>query len=147
MRYPPLRYSPIKSWVDVSDIFFFFCSGEGKGESEGWEGRGTIVHGKCQEGGVSPAGAGGGEGPGGCLRGIGRGGLNIFFRGRNSHQEIKSALPPQKPKIPPPKTRNFMGMGFSCRKNAFFQAPIKKWRSHFQPQNCGQKNLRTRGFF
>ena len=32
-------------------------------------------------------GLGEGEGPGGCLRGIG-GGLNIFFRGRNSHQVI-----------------------------------------------------------
>ena len=31
----------------------------------------------------------GGEGPGGCLRGIGGGGgLNIFFRGRNSHQAL-----------------------------------------------------------
>ena len=40
--------------------------------------------------------------------------------------KIKSALlpPPQNPKSPP-KARNFMGMGFSCRKNAFFQAPIK----------------------
>ena len=39
-------------------------------------------------GGVSLAG-GGGEAmvPGGCLRGIGGGGgLNIFFRGRNSHR-------------------------------------------------------------
>ena len=30
------------------------------------------------------------------------------------------------PKIPPPlQNENFMGMGFSCRNNAFFQAPIK----------------------
>ena len=28
----------------------------------------------------------GGEGPGGCLQGISGEGLNIFFRGRNSHQ-------------------------------------------------------------
>ena len=42
--------------------------------------------------------------------------------------KIKSALPPPKKKkqnTPPPKTRNLMDMAFSCRKNAFFQAPIK----------------------
>ena len=37
--------------------------------------------------------------------------------------KIKSTLP--RPKPPPPKRRNFMDMGFSCRKNAFFQVPIK----------------------
>ena len=41
--------------ADVSDIFYFFCSGEGGGSP-----------GRC-------AGAGG-EGPGGCLRGIWGGG-------------------------------------------------------------------------
>ena len=35
-------------------------------------------------GGVSRVG--GGEGPGGCLRGMWGVELNIFFRGRNSHQ-------------------------------------------------------------
>ena len=43
--------------------------------------------------------------------------------------KIKSALPPpqkkKQKKYPPPKTRNSMGIGFSCRKNACFQAPIK----------------------
>ena len=41
--------------------------------------------------------------------------------------KIKSALPPPpKTQNPPPKTRSFMEkMGFSCRKSAFFQAPIK----------------------
>ena len=39
--------------------------------------------------------------------------------------KIKSALPsPKKSKIPP-KTRNCMDMGASCRKSAFFRAPIK----------------------
>ena len=47
---------------------------------------------------------------------------------------------PPKPKIPPPpKTRNFMDMGFSCRTDAFFPGVHKIWRSHFRPQNCGQK--------
>ena len=52
-------------------ILFFFCSGEGKGESV-W---------KCQEGGGLPGGWGAG-----CLRGTffwGGGGLNSFFRRRN----------------------------------------------------------------
>ena len=38
--------------------------------------------------------------------------------------KIKSALPPN-PKYHPPLTRNFTDIGFSCRKNAFFQAPMK----------------------
>ena len=37
-------------------------------------------------GGLRVGGGGGGEELGGCLRGTWRGGLNIFFRGRNSHQ-------------------------------------------------------------
>ena len=46
-----------------------------------------------RRGGCSPlaSGGGGGERPGGCLRGFGGGGLNIFFRGPNSHQVLVSA--------------------------------------------------------
>ena len=41
------------SLVDVPDIFYFFCSGDGKGESEGRRGGGgTIFHGKFQERGA-----------------------------------------------------------------------------------------------
>ena len=72
------------SSVDVSDIFYFFCSGgEGKG-----------VRGAVRVGGVGillkmPGGGGGGlpkngegdKGPGGCLRGIGVGGAKYFFSG------------------------------------------------------------------
>ena len=68
--------------VDVSDIFHFFCSGEWKGEFEApGRGGGAIFYGKSQGGGGGlPGGWGrGGEGPGGCLRGIWVGGLNIFF--------------------------------------------------------------------
>ena len=76
--------------VDVSDIFYFFCSGRGKGESEApGGGRGRFFFLKIQEGG-SPGG-GGAEGPGGSLRRIGElgGGLNIFCRGRNAHQVLQ----------------------------------------------------------
>ena len=64
---------------------FFFCSGEGKGESEApGAGGGLTFHENPRRGGVSGrVGPGAGEGPGGCLWGIFGGGLNIFFRGRN----------------------------------------------------------------
>ena len=62
-------------------IFFIFSAlGRGKGESEAPK--------------RSPGG-GGAEGPGGCLRRIGelgKGGLNIFFSGRDAHQEFDSAI-------------------------------------------------------
>ena len=73
--------------ADVSDIFYFFLLGEGKGESEA-AGRGAVRYfiDNPRRGGGSPGGA---KGPGGCLRRIGDlggGGLNIFVRGRNVHQ-------------------------------------------------------------
>ena len=52
--------------VDVSDIFYFFCLGQGKGESEGPGGVGGDFSCKIPEGGGSPRRVGGGEGPGGC---------------------------------------------------------------------------------
>ena len=67
--------------MDVSDIFIFFCSGRGKGESEApgrGGGFGCLL--KMPGGGGSP----GREGLGGCLRRIEEfwgGGLNIFFSG------------------------------------------------------------------
>ena len=63
--------------------------------------------------------------------------------------KIKSALPPPPPKTqntPPPKTWNFMDRGFSCRKNAFFQVPIKLAQPFPAPE-LRTKVLRTRGFF
>ena len=61
--------------------------------------------------------------------------------------KIKSALPPQpkkKPKIPPPpppQNAEFDGKnGFSCRKNAFFQASIKLAQPFPAPE------LRTKNF-
>ena len=56
------KVAPIAS-VDVSDIFYFFCSGEGKGESrrqEGGEGRFLIENARTGGGGLP--GEGGGRG-------------------------------------------------------------------------------------
>ena len=64
--------------VDVSD--FFFCSGEGKRESERWKRGGTALYGRSQRGGgLLRKGGGGLRAPGGCLRGI-LGGGGDFFR-------------------------------------------------------------------
>ena len=68
-------YNSVKSLfsclVDVSDIFYFFCLGGGKGECEASGGGGGFDFcWKSQEGGGFP-GRGGAEGPGGCLRRIG----------------------------------------------------------------------------
>ena len=73
--------------VDVSDIFYFSCSGEGKGESEApgrWGGDFLLKI----PGGGSPSRVGaGGRGAGRVFAGIfGGGGVNIFFWGRISHQ-------------------------------------------------------------
>ena len=73
-----------KAWWTFRIYFYFFCSGEAKAESEaaGREGgRGLGGGGSRRRGGGRP------RGPGGCLRGIGGGRLNIFLGGRNSHQE------------------------------------------------------------
>ena len=67
-----------RSLVDVSDIFHFFCLGEGKGESEAPGGEGDIFLLKIPGRVVSRAG--------GADWG---GGVNFFFRGRNSYQDEK----------------------------------------------------------
>ena len=79
--------------MDVSD-FFFFGLGEGKGESGATGtagGFGFSLKIPGGGGGLPGEGGGGERGPRGCLRGIwgGGGGLNIFFRGRNSLQDIQ----------------------------------------------------------
>ena len=68
--------------------FLFFLLGGGEGGVRGaGGGRGVIFCGKSQGGGVLPGGWGrGSEGPEGVCGEGGGGGLNIFFRGRNSHQ-------------------------------------------------------------
>ena len=78
----------VKNLVDVSDIFYFFLLGEGEGRVRGAGRGGRLIFIENPRRGVLQRG--GAEAPGGCLRRIGEfggGGLNIFFRGRNVHQE------------------------------------------------------------
>ena len=84
--------------VDVSDIFYFFLLGEGRGnlrrQDRGGGGIGFLL--KIPGGGGVSKEA---EGPGGCLwriRNLGVGGLNIFFRGRNVLQDYFGFQPPWK---------------------------------------------------
>ena len=68
--------------MDVSNILYFFCSGEGKGESGATArgGGGFFFIENSRRGGGLPGG--GGEGSGGCLRGIwggGEGAKYLFF--------------------------------------------------------------------
>ena len=71
--------------VDVSDYFYLFFSARGRGRGSPWcqEGAGVGFLLKIPGGGgVLPREGGGGEGAGGCLRGIfGGGELNFFFSG------------------------------------------------------------------
>ena len=73
---------PYKAGWTFRIFFIFFCSGEGKGESEALGGGGGrfFIENLRRGGGVLPAGRGGG-GPGGCLRGIRGGGAKYFFSG------------------------------------------------------------------
>ena len=77
--------------ADVSDIFYLFFSarGRGRGSPRCWEGGGCDSLLKIPGGGGSHGRVGaGGRGAGRVFAGNwGGGGLNIFFRGRNSHQE------------------------------------------------------------
>ena len=68
--------------MDVSDIFHFFCSGEGKGESKAPGGVGRrFFFIEISGGGAFPGEGVGGGVPGGCLQGIWGGGGNFFFFG------------------------------------------------------------------
>ena len=82
--------SPGHIRCQVSVLFYFFCSGEGKGESEA-PGRGGGLLKIPRGGGGAPRRGGGGchrvcEGPGGSAGNFFWGGAKYFFRGRNSHQ-------------------------------------------------------------
>ena len=83
--------------MDVSDIFYFFRSGEGKDESEapGRGGGGRFLIENPKKGGGLLGGGGGGGGTRG-LEGVcgelGGRGLNIFFRARNAHQVQNRAI-------------------------------------------------------
>ena len=73
--------------MDVSDIFFFFCSARGEGGVRGARGGGLKIPGgggghlKIPGGGGVPGGAGRVSA---ANRGIGGGGLNFFFGAETS---------------------------------------------------------------
>ena len=72
--------------MDVSDILYFFCSGEGKGESRATGKRFVFFLKIPGGGGVSQRG-GGESAESVCGEFLGGGGLIFFFfRGRNVHQ-------------------------------------------------------------
>ena len=74
------------------DVFriFFFCSGRGKGKSEASGGGGLFLK-IPGGGGVLQEGPRGREGVCGEFGNLGGGGgLNIFFRGRNVHQDKRN---------------------------------------------------------
>ena len=77
--------------MDVSDIFTFCCSAEGKGESGATRRGGSVF--LLTE---NPGGGGGGSprkgGGGGGWEGV-CGELGFFFRGRNPHHAIDAAFP------------------------------------------------------
>ena len=73
-------------------FLFFFCSGEGSGNPWRQEGAGVSFLLRVPGGGGFPT-RGGGEGPGGCLRGTLGGGAKYFFSGpkcppRNAHSSF-----------------------------------------------------------
>ena len=71
---------------------------------------------------------------------------NVCQKNPCAHKNKIGTSHPPKPQIPPPKTRNFMDIVFSCRKNAFFQAPIKLAQPFPAPE-LRTRIFRTRGFF
>ena len=69
--------------------------------------------------------------------------LSIGQKNPRAHKnKIGTSPPPQKT----PKNAEFYGHGFSCRKNAFFQASIKLAQPFPAPE-LRTRILRTRGFF
>ena len=77
--------------MDVSDIFYFFCSGGGRGFEAPERGEGGRIFIENPTRGGS-AGGEGGEGPGGCLRGIGGGGGKYFFSGPKFPPRVSCCL-------------------------------------------------------
>ena len=69
----------------------------------------------------------------------------LIQKNPRAHKNKIGTSPPQ-PKIPPPKTKNFMDMVFSCRKDSFFRASIKMAQPFPAPE-LRTRILRTRGVF
>ena len=111
---PPSRLpSPPKSWWTFR-IYFFFCSGRGKGESEAPGGvGGSVFIGDPKRGGFSRTG--GAEGPGGCPRRMGiffgGGEAKYFFRCRNDTEMSTKKLM----QAPVNHSRNMCDMQFNSR--------------------------------
>ena len=78
----------------ISDIFYFFCSGEGKGVVRCAR-KGRVCRFSSENprrGGASFRRRGGGAAGSVSAAFGGGGGLSIFFRARNPHQEVESIL-------------------------------------------------------
>ena len=87
-------FGTLKKGIFVDTIFYFFLLEEGKGESEAPGRAGFVFIENPRRGGGFARGGGGGRGGRGGWRVsvgdffVGGRGLDIFFRGRNSHQAI-----------------------------------------------------------
>ena len=79
--------------VDVSDIFYFFCSGRRESEAPGGAGR-FFIENPTRGVGFSRRGRGR-EGVCGELGNFGGGGLNISFWARNVHQDLEGPRYPE----------------------------------------------------
>ena len=106
--------APYKSLVDVSDIFYLFPLGEGKGESEvpgGGEGDGILL--KIPGGGgfSGRVGAAGRQGWEGVCGEFGGGGLTIFFSGPK--------CPPRKDPSPLRVSISSFITSFNCRSRSW----------------------------
>ena len=78
----PFRKLKDTNLADVSDIFYFFLAGVGKGRRRpsGWPGARFLLEIRGRGGGAEEvAGAGGGKALGACLGGGGGGGAKLFF--------------------------------------------------------------------
>ena len=69
-----------------------------------------------------------------------KGSFSAFWHYKNKERLSRGTPPPL-------KTRNFMDMGFLLQKERIFSGAHKIGAASSGPQNCGQKCLRTRGFF
>ena len=98
LRYPRICFSPhlLNVYLRHSKICFLICSSDSRESPQTWDLQFVVPR-------------------------------SAVLRKVLAPMKIKSALPPpKKPKSPPPpKTRNLMGMGFSCRKNAFLPGAHK----------------------
>ena len=65
---------------------------------------------------------------------------------RAHKNKIGTRPPPQTQNTPPPKTRNFMDMGFSCRKNALFPGVHKIGAAISGPRTADTNFMDTRIF-